>query len=75
MSKITLEVSDSNVETVLTILNNLKSGLIVAVHVDEKKSKPKAMYIPKTKKVIKENEPVTGKYMSPSAFKKKLQEK
>lgn len=75
MPKITLEVTDKNLETVMHILDNLKSGLIASVSVDKKKTQAKTMYSPPHNKVIKENTPVSGKYISPATFKKRLQEK
>lgn len=75
MSKITLDVTEKNVETVMTILENLKSGLISDISVDNKKVKPKTVYTPPKNKVIKENSPVAGKYISPAAYKKRLQGK
>jgi len=75
MPKITLDVTDKNLETIMTILENLKSGLISSIHVDHKKVQTRTMYHPPYNKVIKENTPVSGKYISPATFKKRLQEK
>lgn len=72
MSKITIDVAEVNVKTVLTILENLKDGLIENIHVDKSISKYKPVYQPKLNKVIKENEQVSGKYMNASSYKKSL---
>ncbi len=68
MSKITLDVKPENLKTVLTILENLKVGLVENIKVDKSSTK----YQPKTNKVIKENQPVSGKYIDPASFKKRL---
>ena len=62
MSQIVLEVDDKNRETVLTILNNLKAGLIKNISSDGKKQ-------------IKPMPTNTSKYLSKDAFKQKLQSK
>jgi hypothetical protein len=38
MSKITLDVENKNVETILSLLNNLKEGLILNIEVDKNSS-------------------------------------
>jgi len=72
MSKITLEVDNKDIQTVLLILNNLKMGLIKNIESD-KKLDPKTRYQPKTNKVIYENEQMgkslSGKYMNAASFK------
>lgn len=60
MSKITLDVNSTNTSTVLTILNNLKSGLINDIKVDGvSKNGPKPVS-------------QSSKYASPSEYKKRL---
>lgn len=61
MSKITLDVNGSDVTTVLTILNNLKAGLINEIKVDGV-SKP-----------ISSSS--TSKYISPREFKERLKKR
>lgn len=75
MSKITMDVENKNLDTVLSILNNLKDGLILNIEVDKNSSKSKLMYQPKLKKMISEDEQSGGKYMSVATYKKRLREK
>lgn len=75
MSKITLDVSDENVKSVLNILENLKEGLVLDIRVENSTCKKATTYKPKTKEIIKENEPTTGKYMDAKAFKQRLRKK
>ena len=79
MNKITLSIEKENLETVLSILNNLKSGLISDIKMDVKTRVNATQYQPKTKKVIYEQESGTndsnGKYASVSAYKQKLRSK
>jgi len=72
MSKITIETTDANVQTVLTILENLKDGLITNIKVDGTAAKHKTSYQPKLNKVIKEGEVQSGKYMNAASYKKRL---
>jgi len=76
MNEIRLSVEDQNVETVLLLLNNLKDGLITTIDT-ELKTKPKTAYQPRHNKVILEENASTsnlvGKYLNPSAYKKRLQ--
>jgi len=59
MSKITLEVHDKNIDTVMNILNNLKEGLITNISNDNKThQKP----LPTS----------NSKYLSKDAYKQKL---
>ncbi len=74
MSKIILDVNSSDVKTVLTILNNLKSGLIKNIQTEEKSSK----YISKdVYNEMKEDKATisTSKYVSPSEFKNRIKKK
>jgi hypothetical protein len=80
MKEIKLKVPEENVETLMSILQNLKSGLINSIEVDDKSIKKRAtQYQPKANKVIKEEESGThdksGKYLDPKAFKEKLKRK
>lgn len=71
MSKITIDVTNDNLKTVLNILENLKEGLVENIQIDKSATK----YKPKNNKVIKENEPVAGKYINSTTFKKRLNKK
>lgn len=75
MSKITLDVNKDDVNTVLTILKNLKEGLIKDIKIQDSTTELKTTYKPKTKEIIKENEPTSGKYLNADAFKQKLRAK
>lgn len=80
MKEIKLKVPKENVETVMNILENLKSGLIDSIELDKQDVKKRAtQYQPKMNKVIKEEESSTnnlnGKYLDPKAFKEKLKRK
>ncbi len=74
--QITLTVSDEHADTLLTILNNLKSGLITSIDTNTKNS-TSTQYQPKSK-VIYEHESGTqdtsGKY-SASAYRQRLKKK
>lgn len=74
MSKIILDVNNQDTKTILTILNNLKSGLIKNIKVEEDNSKyiSKDSYndIKESKKSIS-----TSKYLSPNEFKDRLKKK
>ncbi|MDD2567722.1 MAG: hypothetical protein PHS10_07015 [Thiovulaceae bacterium] len=80
MQEIKLLVQEQNVETVLTILENLKSGLIAEIQTEGKTLKTKtAQYRPKTNAASREEsravEQGGSKYLSPAAFKQRLQAK
>ncbi|WP_122893303.1 hypothetical protein [Arcobacter peruensis] len=79
MSKITLDIDDKNIETVLTILNNLKPGLIknLSTTSNNINSRMQAKKLSKQQN-IEEDEfmskrPSTGKYLSKTEYKNKLQ--
>ena len=83
MAKIVLDVNDENLGTVISILNNLKDGLITSIDINttlqktsEKKVQKHTRYQPKTQKVIYEEEQDSlksmGKYLDPVEFKKRL---
>jgi len=78
MNKITLSVNDENLDTLLIILNNLKSGLISNIETNAKNSKRQTRYQPKVNKVIYEQESGTndtsGKY-SASAYRERLKKR
>ena len=62
MAKITLEIEDKNIDTVMTILNSLKTGLIKNISSDSnKEQKP----LPSS----------SSKYLSKDAYKLKLNKK
>ncbi len=72
MNKIQISVEDKHLETVLTILNNLKTGLISDI-------KKNTQYQPKVNTIIKEENSGTadksGKYVNPAAYKQRLKNK
>lgn len=72
MSKITIDVKSENIQVILSILENLKDGLVENIEVDKSVSRYKPAYQPKANKVIKENEPVSGKYIDSASFKQRL---
>lgn len=77
MNEIKLSVDDKNLETVLTILNNLKAGLISEIHTSGKASKVRTPpYQPKVKQIMKDDDFGTtdssGKYINPAAYKQRL---
>jgi len=76
MKEIKLLVKDENIETILHILNNLKSGLISEIQTEQtKKPLKKTHYQPKKSGVIFEQESGTndtsGKY-SANAYRERL---
>ena len=78
MSKITLDIDDKNIDTILTILNNLKPGLIknLSTSASSINSRIQAKKVLKGQN-IEEDEfmsktPSMGKYLSKSAYKNKL---
>lgn len=80
MSKITLDVEKKDIDTVLTILNNLKSGLVKNITVDNRKVNTnqinKAVSKPQKKPILEDefmsSTPTNSKYLSPNAFKNRL---
>ena len=78
MAKITLEVHNKNIDTVLTILQNLKEDLIDEIVVDKKRSYNKPKRIEPVKPLQDAPQPVTvstGKYIDPQTFKERLRRK
>ena len=77
MNEIKLSVDDANFESVMTILESLKSGMIAEIQINGRSSKQKSrQYKPKVNSVIYEQESGTndtsGKYMNPAAYKSRL---
>ena len=78
MNEIKLSVDDKNIDIVLTVLNNLKDGLISNIQTDANvKTKIRAtQYQPKGNKIIREENSgendSSGKYADVSAYKKRL---
>lgn len=77
MSKITLDVDKNDVNTILVILNNLKSGLVKNIAVDSKNVTNSIQTKKAAKQAVLEDEfmskaPSTSKYMSRNAYKNKL---
>ena len=75
MAKITLEVASKNVDIVMTILQNLKEGLIEDIMIDKKRSYNKPKRIEPVKPLQEAPQPVsvsTGKYIDPQTFKERL---
>lgn len=79
MNTIKLSVDDKHLETVLTILNNLKDDLIVNVEVNAKVDTKTTQYKPKTNTIIREENSGTndrsGKYANASTYRDRLKKK
>ena len=80
VNEIKLSVEDKNLETVLTILENLKDGLLTNIEINGKSGKVRTtQYQPKTNRIIKEEDSGTsdtsGKYINPAAYKQRLRKK
>jgi len=77
LNEIKLTVDDKNLDTLLTILNNLKDGLIEDIETTS--TKKTTQYQPKTNRIIKEDESGindrSGKYMNPTLYKQRLKNK
>ncbi len=78
MQEIKLKVENQNLETVMSILNNLKDGLISDI-TSSAKVRRTTQYKPKFNTIIKEEESATadtsGKYINPTAYKQRLKNK
>lgn len=78
MQEIKLKVKEENIEIVLSILNNLKSGLIDEIQ-GLKQTNKTSRYQPKLNTIIKEENSGTadtsGKYASIKTYKQKLNRK
>ncbi len=66
MAKITLDIDDNNLSTVLNILKNLKSGLIKNIDLNKKAN------IKPVSSSINNNE--NKRYMSKDVYKRKIQQ-
>lgn len=82
MKTIHLTVDDKNLQTVLTILNNLKDGLIADIQTEGAKNSKvqrSTHYKPRVNTIIREENSGTndtnGKYLNANAYKQKLQNK
>ncbi len=72
MKQIKLNVEEHNLETVLTILKNLKTGLISSIESDDV-TLANTRYQPKSNRVIPENEKPQGKYLSAASYKARIE--
>ncbi len=79
MNEIKLLVDDASLEIVLSILNNLKNGLVSNIETNGKVKIRTTQYKPKINTIIKEENSGTndssGKYASASAYKQRLKKK
>ena len=75
MNEIKLLVEEKNIDLVLSLLTNLKDGLILDIQTNSqvKKLQKHTQYQPKVNTIIREENSGTsdtsGKYMSPSRYK------
>jgi hypothetical protein len=69
MAKITLEINDKYINTFMTIVSNLKDGIVDSIEIDKKKNYNKPKMISK-----EPLEPINikGKYIDPKTFKERL---
>ncbi len=70
MKQIILNVKDENLDTVLTILDNLKAGLIDNISSDAKKTLH-TRYVPKSSEIVREGAKPQGKYISKAEYQKR----
>ncbi len=81
MNEIKLSVDDKNLEIVMTILENLKVGLIESIekNMEVSNARHETQYQPKTGRIIKEEESGTsdknGKYANAATYKNRLKRK
>ena len=80
MNEIKFSVEDNNLETVLTILENLKDGLISDISTNGKTTNTRpTRYQPKTNTIIREENSgtsdSTGKYINANAYRQRLKNK
>ena len=80
INEIKLSVDDKNLEIVVTILENLKSGLLENIEINARASKTGAtQYQPKTNRIIKEQDSgvndSSGKYVNPTTYRQRLNKK
>ena len=71
MSQIILNVKDENISTVLSILENLKEGLIDNIQANTTTQK-RVKYQANNNAIINENQNPSGKYASKSVYKSRL---
>lgn len=78
MAKVSLDIDDKNLASVLNILDNLKAGLIKNIEVDKnKRYLSKDKYKQKLQQKVLEDEFLpkqksSSKYLSPREFKNRL---
>jgi len=72
MKKVILNIDDKNLETVMHILGNLKDGLISSIDGENIKPKRKGAYTPQSGRIVSENEKPNGKYISKTAYARRL---
>ena len=78
MQEIKLSVEEKNIELVLSIVKNLKEGLILDIQssTQNKTLKKSTHYQPKVNTIIKEENSGTadrsGKYMNPASYKNRM---
>jgi len=76
MNKVTLEIEDKNLQTVLTILKSIKPELISTIKVDDTPLTKKAFkYMPKKgikKRVSTQEEPIKGAISLKNDFKSNI---
>jgi len=72
MNQITLNVKDENLTTVMSILENLKDGLIDTIDTSAV-NKKRVRYQPNNNTIISESQKPTGKYASKAQYKSRLQ--
>lgn len=72
MKQIRLNVEEHNIEMVLMILKNLKTGLISSIESDDV-TLANTRYQPKSNRVIPENEKPQGKYLSAASYKARIE--
>jgi len=79
MNKIILNVDNKNLEIVMTILENLKDGLIEEIHTDVTKKTKHTQYQPKANTIIREENSGTndtsGKYANANTYRERLKNK
>ena len=79
MTEIKLSIDDENVDTLMSILQNLKEGLIHDIQANGKRAIQHTRYQAKVNTIIREEDSATndtsGKYANASAYKQKLRNK
>ncbi|NVJ53325.1 MAG: hypothetical protein HWD90_06500 [Campylobacteraceae bacterium] len=70
MAKITLDIDEKNLKTVMNILDNLKDGLINNISTNRQYNVAKPISSSIDKKA--NTTPSTSKYLSPDEYKKRL---